>query len=55
MIRKLWEIAWDLWDHRNKVLHNKDTNRYMQEVDEDIHEQFRLGSARVTKEARVMF
>ena len=22
LIRKLWDIAWDLWDHRNKQLHS---------------------------------
>jgi hypothetical protein len=23
LIRKLWEIAWDLWEHRNGILHDK--------------------------------
>jgi hypothetical protein len=23
LITKLWDIAWDLWEHRNGILHNK--------------------------------
>ena len=24
LIQKLWEIAWDLWEHRNGVLHERE-------------------------------
>jgi hypothetical protein len=24
LIKKMWEIMWDLWEHRNGVLHEKD-------------------------------
>jgi len=27
LIKKLWNILWDLWDHRNKALHNDTTNQ----------------------------
>ena len=27
LIRKLWEISWNMWDHRNKVLHDKDRHK----------------------------
>jgi hypothetical protein len=23
LIRKMWDIAWDLWEHRNGILHDK--------------------------------
>jgi hypothetical protein len=26
IIQLLWQIAWDMWDHRNNILHDKDTN-----------------------------
>jgi len=26
LIEKLWNIAWDLWDHSNEALHNSETN-----------------------------
>jgi hypothetical protein len=29
MIKKLWLIAWDMWEHRNGILHNT----------EDVHTQ----------------
>jgi len=25
VIQKLWDTAWDLWDHRNNVLHEQDS------------------------------
>jgi hypothetical protein len=24
LIKKLWSIAWDLWEHRNGILHKQD-------------------------------
>jgi hypothetical protein len=26
IIKKLWQVAWDLWDHRNKVLHESENS-----------------------------
>jgi len=26
LIKKLWNVAWDMWEQRNEVLHNSDTN-----------------------------
>jgi hypothetical protein len=23
LIQKLWDVAWDMWDHRNRVLHDQ--------------------------------
>jgi hypothetical protein len=27
MVVKLWEIAWDLWDHRNQIKNNIETDQ----------------------------
>jgi hypothetical protein len=27
LIRKLWDVAWDLWEHRNGYAHRDSTNR----------------------------
>jgi hypothetical protein len=27
LIKKLWAVAWDLWEHRNGILHEQTTNR----------------------------
>jgi hypothetical protein len=24
LIKKMWEVAWDLWEHRNGIAHSKD-------------------------------
>jgi hypothetical protein len=33
LIIKLWGVAWDLWDHRNQVLHRQNSSSTMQEVE----------------------
>jgi hypothetical protein len=24
LIQKLWDVAWDMWEHRNDILHNQE-------------------------------
>jgi hypothetical protein len=38
LIRKLWEIAWDLWEHQNGVLHDKINGYANQTLTEKINE-----------------
>jgi hypothetical protein len=26
LIKPLWQIAWDMWEHRNNILHDNDAN-----------------------------
>ena len=52
IIQKLWDVAWDLWDHRNNVLHKKDDGVLRQQLQTDIREQVNLGSSTVTAQAR---
>ena len=52
IIQKLWDVAWDLWDHRNNVLHKKDDGVLRQRLQNDIREQVTLGSRTVTVQAR---
>jgi len=40
LIKKLWLIAWDQWEHRNGSLHNTEENR-LQIVEMDVNEQIR--------------
>jgi hypothetical protein len=37
LIRKLWEIAWDLWEHRNGVLHDRINGYANQTLTEKIN------------------
>ncbi len=31
LIKKLWQVAWDLWEHRNGILHKKECNLVQEE------------------------
>ena len=55
LIQKVWDVAWDLWDHRNNVAHDKDSGLRLQQLRKDIEEQFELGSATVTQDAKLLF
>ena len=47
LIKKLWDISWDLWDDRNKVLHNTPMAGDLSgaaSLDKAIGEEFMLGS-----------
>jgi hypothetical protein len=38
LIRKQWEIAWDLWEHRNGILHDKNQGYAIQSITAKIIE-----------------
>ncbi len=44
LIKKLWEVAWNLWEHRNGVLHNAEQRpavRDIRRLDREIIRAFR--------------
>jgi hypothetical protein len=46
LIQKLWDISWDLWEHRIGIVHtreNKATLHNMMAVDQEIRTQFIRG------------
>ncbi len=50
LIKKVWEISWDLWDHRNEVrLHSlSPTNwRIIEDLNAQISAKFDLGTDRL--------
>jgi hypothetical protein len=55
LIRKLWQVAWDLWEHRNGFLHEADNNLVDQQVNEAIKTQFNLGYQDLDKQSQVLF
>ena len=44
LIKKLQDVAWDMWDHRNSVLHNDPTRHHrktdLEEVDAEVERQW---------------
>ena len=55
LILKLWDIAWDMWDHQNKVEHNGDETVLNKQVEEDIQAQFQLGIQTLTDSTKPLF
>jgi len=46
LIKKLWGVAWDMWEHRNDILHNTLTPaklRRIEDMNTRIQDQFELG------------
>jgi hypothetical protein len=48
LIRKLWDTAWDLWEHRNGIVHRATVNSgHLLRVQTAIQHQLSLGPARL--------
>jgi hypothetical protein len=55
LIRKLWLIAWDLWEHRNGFLHNKDQSILISQLDAQIADQFKIGTSSLDSDTKSLF
>jgi len=55
VIQKLWDIAWDLWDHRNQILYDKEQGVALAELHAAIRHQKSLGSRALTIDTRALF
>jgi hypothetical protein len=55
VIRKMWDIAWDLWEHRNQVLHDRENSLLSTSTNQHIREELRLGVRTLTAAARAVF
>jgi hypothetical protein len=55
LIQKLWDIAWDMWDNRNKVLHDTENSVARDLQIQQITDQFAFGTAGLPSEARALF
>jgi len=54
LIKKLWEISWDLWTHRNEELHSSDTARGQileHDVNTRIAQAYQSGSRELPRDA----
>jgi hypothetical protein len=51
LMKKLWNIMWDMWDNRNDVKHNAISAVHQRKIDvlnSQIREQFRMGSTNLS-------
>jgi hypothetical protein len=55
LIRKMWQVAWDLWEHRNGYLHEAENSLISQQVNRDIDRQYQLGFHTLDRETRTLF
>jgi hypothetical protein len=55
LIQKLWEVAWDMWEHRNGILHDKEQSIILQNLHTDIREEFARGSDGLAQEVKTLF
>ena len=45
LIQKMWDTAWDQWDHQNGYVHKKELTAQDKELNAEIMEELRVGSA----------
>ena len=55
VIQKVWDVAWDLWEHRNSIVHAKDSSAQLMKLQMEIKAEFEMGPATVTTDARILF
>jgi hypothetical protein len=51
----MWQIAWDLWEHCNGYLHNKEDNLISQEVNRQLEYEFDKGTKQLRQSTRALF
>ena len=49
VIKKLFEISWDLWTHRNNELHKRDTGIRILELHQDVADEFTQGTCNIPR------
>ena len=55
LIQKMWDVAWDQWQFRNKVLHDREEGMLALQRQAEIREQFRMGSRSLSWEVKRLF
>jgi hypothetical protein len=58
IIKKLWDVAWDLWEQRNGFLHDRayqETLHNMAGIDAEIRFQFQQGHTHLPKRLQYIF
>ena len=54
-IQKLWDIAWDLWSHRNVYLHDADQGRIILQLNQEVTEWYLRGGTHSSRDGRALF
>jgi hypothetical protein len=55
LIRKLWEVAWDQWEHRNGAVHRSLSGSISQQLQRDLRRQHHLGPMQLPRADQALF
>jgi hypothetical protein len=55
IIRKLWDIAWDMWDHRNQWLHHTEEGEAIQQLHAELRHHYELGCSSLPRAEKLLF
>lgn len=55
IIKKLWDVAWDMWDQRNKYLHDKEFGRMVVVLNQEIETLYSSGATSVPADDQGLF
>ena len=55
IILKLWQIAWDMWDHRNAMLHDSEQGRLVVSIHRDISLLYTAGCTHLPRDLHPLF
>jgi hypothetical protein len=55
LIRKMWQVSWDMWEHRNGILHDKEKGQAALERAGQIRDEFDEGWEELDRDARLLF
>ena len=52
---KLWDIARDMWDHRNQWVHNTEMGTLVKQLHQDISREYNMGGSTLPLPEQVLF
>jgi len=55
LIKKLWEVVWDLWEHRNSIVHDNKTGVKEARTRQEIQQEFATGAHSLPQQAKSLF
>mgnify|MGYP003546995810 FL=1 len=53
--KKLWDIAWEMWDHHNRVIHDKEFSVESEEVNIEIRGEWTMGGQGLPRDVQPLF
>ena len=55
LIRKLWDIIWDMWEHRNEKLHHSEQGELVLQLNMEVAAEYRRGHSHLSRKEKTLF